>query len=79
MIIDPIKNIVDDLFYILYVGGVFVIVGLVIFLGLKYSTGGYKDAKRLKNWLPWLLIGLVIIILAEFVPNLLKTFFDFSQ
>ncbi len=79
MLIEPIRNLFSDIFSFLLVLGGGVIVGLLIFLGLKYTVSGPEKAKELKKWFPWILGGLIIIFLAEFVPVLLRTFFVSSE
>lgn len=76
MIITPIRDLFSDIFSFLLTLGTGIIIALLIYLGLQYTFGGAKEADKLKKWLPWLIGALVVIFLAEFIPVLLRTFFE---
>ena len=76
MLIQPIRNLVSDVFSFLLILGAGAIIGLLIWVGIQYTLAGPEKASNLKKWLPWIIGGLVIIFLAEFVPVLLRTFFE---
>ncbi len=48
---------------------------ILIFLGIKYISG-WGEARELNKLLFYVVIGVVILVLSLFIPNLIKNFFD---
>jgi len=72
---EAVRNLFSTLFSFLLTAGIGIIVLLLIWVGIQYTRSGAQKSTEIKKWLIWILAGLVIIMLAEFVPNLLRTFF----
>lgn len=48
---------------------------LLIFLGTKYILGS-GDIKNIHTGVSYVLLGIVILLLASFIPNLIKSFIE---
>ncbi|HAR54816.1 TPA: hypothetical protein DCR79_00780 [Patescibacteria group bacterium] len=73
VLIERIKNISIDVLenYILPVAGALVVI-LIIWSGIKYITGGPKGEEAAKKSLIAIFIGVIIMMIAVVVVNLIK-------
>jgi NhaP-type Na+/H+ or K+/H+ antiporter len=76
MIIETIKRLITDIFSLLLVVGGGILIGLLIYIGIQYTRSGPEKASELKKWLIFVLTGLIIVFLAEFIPVLIRSFFE---
>lgn len=66
-----IKNIISFMFSLFLM----LSIPILIFLGIRYISG-WGEARELNKLLFYVIIGVVILVLSLFVPNLIKNFFD---
>lgn len=60
----------------LFFGGVLIfLVGYIIYLGINYIVNPEKGAKKLRESIFFILIGIILVFLSRLIPKLIEMFF----
>ncbi len=79
MIAEPVAQLIVDIFNFLFRVGIILVVILGVYIGFQYTKSNPKETANLKKWIPWLIAALVLILVSQFIPAILKSFLSSSQ
>jgi hypothetical protein len=73
-------DLINSLFQLIFFFSLIFMVGVIIYLGIKYITTSTSEEKlkEIHKRLPLLLIGAVLIFLSLTIPKLIGLFFELN-
>ncbi len=75
MIEPRLLKLIEGIFRLTFVFGLFLSVVVLIYLGIIYITKSEEGAKEVHEKLPLFVVGLIIIFLSLTIPKIVELFF----
>ncbi len=75
MIEPRLLKFLANLLQLLFVTSLFFSVMILVYMGIMYITRSTKGAEEVHRWLPFFVIGLVIVFLSFTIIKLIELFF----
>lgn len=69
-------KLIDAIFRLIFGLSLFILMGVLIYLGILYITGGQKGAEKVHSRWFLILIGVILIFLSLTIPKLISLFFQ---
>ncbi len=69
-------KLINAIFRLIFIFSIFFLVGVLIYLGILYITGGHKGAEKVHSRWFLILIGVILVFLSLTIPKLISLFFQ---